>query len=208
MMIDFTNIIRRDEMVDGHDRVECVDFEGVLLGLDENDVMWNYSEILSTYENENDGKYYEQELLGISVTMAIAESFAVKHQPHLAPQQFPGCNINKELIRHWLEDFPTEILGRKKRKGNSNLYKEIWEQRWNRLMSMEMDVSAPQNHDPSDPPQTPEPPQSHEPSSSQPSLHSDAELSDKWKKKLVVFDINGLLADVVFPIPKDSQSTR
>ncbi|KAJ1385412.1 Aminotransferase-like, plant mobile domain [Sesbania bispinosa] len=174
MMIDFINIIGRDEMVNNYNRTSSNDFEALLLNLDENDVKWTYEELSPT----DDSKYYDQERLGYSVTTCILNSFAVKHQPHLAPRQFPYYNPSNKLIQQWVEDFPTENAGRKKRKGSTNLHKKIWEQRWNQLISMDEEALDEQ-----------ESPQLHELSSSQPSLPSEVKPSGKRKRMNEIADL-------------------
>ncbi|KAJ1395596.1 hypothetical protein SESBI_33284 [Sesbania bispinosa] len=233
MMIEFTNIIGRDEMYDNHDPTLTEEFEALLLSVEEDDVRWTYEELSPTNGNSN----YHQELLGYSVTTPVAPSLTVKHQPHLAPQQFPSYNPHNRLIQQWLEDLLPKNLGRKKKKGSTKLHKKIWEKRWNQLISKEGEVLTlmyiTDEHDT----------QSHEPSSSLPSLPSDIDRSRNRKrtndmedlptstsslqqiqwdhkgrgrqcclrgtrcqrlnKKLLVLDINGLLAHIVYGEPED-----
>ncbi|KAJ1403794.1 HAD superfamily [Sesbania bispinosa] len=172
MMIEFTNIIGRDEMYDNHNPTLTEEFEALLLSVEEDDVRWTYEELSPT----NGNNYYLQELLGYSVTTPVAPSLAVKHQPHLAPRQFPSYNPHNRLIQQWLEDLPPENLGRKKKKGSTKLHKKIWEKRWNQLISKEGEVLTlmyiTDEHDT----------QSHEPSSSLPSLPNDVDRSRNRKR--------------------------
>ncbi|KAJ1418113.1 hypothetical protein SESBI_16071 [Sesbania bispinosa] len=99
MMIEFTNIIGRDEIVNNYNQTQASEFEAVLMTLTGNDIKWTYDDLPETSHNN----YYDQEELGYSVTTTIADSFAVKHQPHLAPRQFPLFNPRNKLVDQWVE---------------------------------------------------------------------------------------------------------
>ncbi|KAJ1404605.1 Aminotransferase-like, plant mobile domain [Sesbania bispinosa] len=178
MMIEFSNIIGRDEMVNNYNQTQTSEFEAVLMTLTKNDIIWTYEDLPPTSHNN----YYDQEELGSSVTTAIADSFAVKHQPHLAPRQFPLFNPRNKILQRWVEELPTMNVGRKKKKGSLELHKNLWEQRWSRLISL---------HD------------EDEQDSPNPSQHG-AEVQ-VLMKKLLVLDINGLLAHIVYANPNQYQ---
>ncbi|KAJ1388492.1 HAD superfamily [Sesbania bispinosa] len=93
MMIEFSNIIGRDEMVNNYNQTQTSEFEVVLMTLTGNDE------------------------LGYSVTTTIADSFTVKHQPHLAPRQFPLFNPRNKMLQHWnLDPIIDAIMGDLKNK--------------------------------------------------------------------------------------------
>ncbi|KAJ1418135.1 hypothetical protein SESBI_16094 [Sesbania bispinosa] len=114
MMIEFSNIIGRDEMVNNYNQTQTSEFEAVLMTLAGNDIIWTHEDLPPTSHNN----YYDQEELGYSVTTAIADSFTVKHQPHLAPRQFPLFNPRNKMLQQWVEELPTMNVGRKKKKGS------------------------------------------------------------------------------------------
>ncbi|KAJ1404686.1 HAD-like superfamily [Sesbania bispinosa] len=178
MMIEFTNIIGRDEI-------------------------WTYEELSPT----NGNNYYHQELLGYSVTTPVAPSLAVKHQPHLAPRQFPSYNPHNRLIHQWLEDLPPENLGRKKKKGNEHDTQS--HEPSSSLPSLPGDVDRSQNrkrtNDMEDLPTSTSSLQQiqwdHKGRGRQCCLRGTRH--QRLKKKLLVLDINGLSAHIVCGEPED-----
>ncbi|KAJ1442515.1 HAD-like superfamily [Sesbania bispinosa] len=171
MMIEFTNIIGRDEMVNNYNQTQTSEFEAVPMTLTGNDIKWTYGDLPPTSHNN----YYDQEQLGYSVTTAIADSFIVKHQPHLAPRQFPLFNPRNKFINQWVKELPTINVGRKNKKGSLDVHKKLWEQRWSRLISFRDE----DNQDSPNPSQR-------------------GAKVQVMKKKLLVLDINGLLAHIVY----------
>ncbi|KAJ1386232.1 hypothetical protein SESBI_40951 [Sesbania bispinosa] len=119
MIVEFTNIIGRDEMVDNYHRPLDNEFEAILMSLNEHDVKWTYHELPQS------NKYYEQEWLGYSITTPLADGFPVKHQPQLAPRQFPLFKPNNRLIQQWVQELPDENVGRKKKKGEYHITPSI-----------------------------------------------------------------------------------